>query len=72
MFTGGIGENGVAIRHAVCDNLQSLDILLDDDRNSAAEGEAKIHTDNSRTQLWVIPTNEEIIVARQTKELLEG
>ena len=71
VFTGGIGENGVNIRRAVCNNLQSLGIVLDSDRNNTAQGETKIHADNSRTQLWVIPTNEEIIVARQTKELLE-
>jgi len=70
VFTGGIGENGVNIRRAVCKDLQQLGIALDDARNSAAAGEAKISSDESRVQIWVVPTNEEIIVARQTKQHL--
>ena len=72
VFTGGIGENGVNIRRSVCADLHSLGIILDDAKNTSVKGETAIHADNSRTQLWVIPTNEEIIVARQTKQLLEG
>jgi acetate kinase len=70
VFTGGIGENGVQIRSAVCDNLAELGIELDDTKNQTARGECKISTDASRTQVWVIPTNEELIVARQTQALL--
>ena len=72
VFTGGIGENGVNIRKTVCANLNDLASCIDEARNGSAEGESKISSDNSRTQIWVVPTNEEIIVARQTKELLEG
>jgi len=72
VFTGGIGENGVAVRAAVCRGLAALGIELDEQANSAAAGEAAIHAAGSRTQLWVVPTNEEIIVARQAKELLQG
>jgi acetate kinase len=49
-----------------------LGIVLDPAANAQARGEAAIHADNSRVQVWVIPTNEEIIVARQARELLEG
>jgi acetate kinase len=72
VFTGGIGENGVQVRSAVCAGLDELGIVLDDRKNGAAKGEVTIHADRSRIQLWVVPTNEEIVVARQTKALLEG
>jgi acetate kinase len=72
VFTGGIGENGVNIRRAVCANLAELGIVLDEAANGSAKGEMKINAAASRTQIWVMPTNEELIVARQTKELLQG
>ncbi len=72
VFTGGIGENGLNIRTAVCANLAELGIELDPALNAKAKGEAKISSEKSRTQVWVVPTNEEIIVARQTKQALES
>jgi acetate kinase len=72
VFTGGIGENGAIVRAAVCYGLSELGILLDEDRNAAASGESPIHSSASRTQIWVVPTNEEIVVARQVKQLLEN
>ncbi|EAQ76995.1 acetate/propionate family kinase [Blastopirellula marina] len=72
VFTGGIGENGKEVRAAVCANLNELGIELDATKNGAVQGESAIHADGSRTQIWVIPTNEELIVARQTKQLLES
>jgi len=72
VFTGGIGENGVNIRTAVVGGLSELGIVLDASANSTAKGEARISTPDSRTQIWVVPTNEELIVARQTRELLES
>jgi acetate kinase len=70
VFTGGIGENGVNIRTEVCRDLQGLGIELDAQRNTAVKGETRVSSDASKTQVWVIPTNEELIVARQTKECL--
>lgn len=72
VFTGGIGENGVNVRSEVCRDLQGLGIELDPARNASAKGEARVSSDHSRTQVWVIPTNEELIVARQAKEVLES
>lgn len=72
VFTGGIGENATNIRSAVCANLAELGIVLDPALNSQARGESKISTVESRTQIWIIPTNEELVVARQTKHLLES
>ena len=72
VFTGGIGENRDDFRQAVCHDLKELGIELDAEANQNAKGEAKISSDSSRVQVWVVPTNEELIVARQTKEFLEG
>ncbi|MGE0607175.1 MAG: acetate/propionate family kinase [Pirellulales bacterium] len=70
VFTGGIGENGVNVRTAVCTGLEGLGISLDPAKNASAKGEAAIHASNSQAQIWVVPTNEELIVARQTRQLL--
>lgn len=72
VFTGGIGENGVKVRSAVCGGLEGLGIELDPVANESARGECSIGTAQSRTQIWVTPTNEELVVARQTRQLLEG
>lgn len=72
VFTGGIGENSVHVRGAVCDGLAELGIELDTQANETASGESKIDGPASRAQVWVIPTNEELIVARQAQALLEG
>ena len=72
VFTGGIGENRAGFRAEVCRDLEELGIVLDAAANENARGEAKISTEQSRVQVWVVPTNEELIVARQAKQLLEG
>ena len=69
-FTGGIGENGARVRREVCAGLDELGIKLDATVNSTAQGEGPIHAAASRTAIWIVPTNEELIVARQTMELL--
>lgn len=71
IFTGGIGENSATVRAAVCRNLEQLGIALDEAKNGAVRGEARIDAAASRVQLWIMPTNEELVVARQTKQLLE-
>jgi acetate kinase len=71
VFTGGIGEKGQRIRAAVCANLEELGIVVDATANQSVSGEATFHHTNSRVQLWVIPTNEEVIVARQSVALLK-
>jgi acetate kinase len=72
VFTGGIGENSVAMRELVCAQLDWFGIVLDPDRNRTARGEAPIHAAASRVQLWIMPTNEELVVARQTRDLLSA
>ena len=70
VFTGGIGENSQRIRREVCAGLDWAGINLDEEKNGAVERDAEvcISADDSRTQIWVVPTNEEIVVARQTVE----
>lgn len=70
VFTGGIGENRVELRADVCHGLSELGIVIDPTANAAAKGEAKLHAPESRVQIWTIPTNEELIVARQAAKLL--
>ena len=70
VFTGGIGENGQDIRTEVCAGLEELGIELDANANASVDGETQISTNGSRTQIWVVPTNEEIVVARQTQKKL--
>ncbi len=70
VFTGGIGENRAGFRAAVCRELGVFGIVLDSQANNEAQGEAKISAADSRVEIWVVPANEELIVARQTKELL--
>jgi acetate kinase len=72
VFTGGIGENSSLIRAEVCRDLSWFGIDLDPARNAHARGEARVSTDASRVQLWTVPTNEEIVVARQARDLLSG
>jgi acetate kinase len=72
VFTGGIGENSARMREAVCANLDWFGIALDPAANEKARGEARIDAAHSRVELWIMPTNEELIVARQAKQLLEA
>ncbi len=69
-FSGGIGENGAAIREQICTGLDFLGLQLDDTRNNVRGKEVRISTDSSRGQIWTIPTNEELVVAKQTVEVL--
>jgi len=70
-FAGGIGENSPLTRAAVVAGLADLGIEIDPTANAAAgSGERRIEAARSKVAIWVIPTNEEIIVARQTRDLL--
>lgn len=66
VFTGGIGENSQRIRRDVCAGMDYVGLKLDESRNARVVGETKVSSDESRIDIWVVPTNEEIVVARQT------
>ena len=70
VFTGGIGENSTAIRAGVCRDLSWFGIELDRASNAGGAAERLVSSSGSRVQVWCVPTNEEIVVARQAKELL--
>jgi acetate kinase len=73
VFTGGIGENAAPVRAQICDNLDGLGIRVDAVANAAAIGtEARIGIAGSPVDVWVIPTNEELLIARDTLRCLLG
>ena len=73
VFTAGIGENRIEMRQAICANLEGLGIELDSVLNSSTRAtEAVISKPGSRVKLMVIPANEELVVARETKRLLDN
>jgi acetate kinase len=72
VFTAGIGENRASIRASICADLDNLGIRLDPKLNAETQGrEAIISAPDSRVKMMVIPTNEELVVARETRRLLE-
>jgi acetate kinase len=71
-FSGGIGENGSLIRQLVCKNLHWAGVELDPNKNAVRGKEEKISSVESNVEIWVIPTNEELIVARQTEAVLSA
>ena len=70
VFTGGIGENSERIRTNVCRNMEWAGIELCSKKNTGVKGEACLNKDQSRIQVWTVPTNEELVVARQTAATL--
>ena len=71
LFTAGIGENQKNIRKGICENLKFLGIEIDDERNNVKGEERLISSDNSKVKVYVVPTNEELMIARQTLELIK-
>lgn len=69
-FTAGIGENNFKVRQAVCNYLGYLGVEIDETANAARGEEIRISTEASRTAVYVIPTNEELAIARETVALL--
>lgn len=73
LFTGGIGENSDDLRADVCHNMEYLGIKIDDSANAGLRGKlAKISAPDSKVEVWVVPTNEELLIARDTKALVEA
>ncbi len=72
IFTAGIGEHAPQIRARVCDGLDNIGITLDPDKNQAVSSQAReIQSDQSSTQIFVIPTDEELKIARETLKLIQ-
>ncbi len=70
VFTAGIGEHSPEVRGRICAELENLGVRLDDARNRDGVGvEARISADNSSVQVWVIPTNEELVIAQDALDV---
>ncbi len=71
LFTAGIGENDIANRAAICENLSYLGVEFDKEANDCRGKEVMISTPNSKVKVFVIPTNEELMIARDTAALVK-
>jgi acetate kinase len=73
VFTGGVGENGCEIRENICNELEFLGIEFDKDKNKGVRGiEKVISKDKSRVTVIIIPTNEEFVIASDTRYIVEN
>ena len=73
VFAGGIGENSPVVRERVCTGMDWLGLALDAQRNTAVVGaEGRVSADGARVEIWVIPTDEELLIARDTWRVVTG
>ena len=70
VFTAGVGENSILVRSMVCEGLEFLGVSIDQEKNKVRGKEADIGTSGSRVRVLVVPTNEELVIARDTKRLV--
>ena len=71
-FTAGVGENGPETRQMICDYLAFMGVKLDPEANKVRGKEQKISAPDSTVEVWVVPTNEELMIAQDTAELVNG
>ena len=72
LFTGGIGENAWEVREGVCKDMEFFGIKLDTEKNKSTRGELiKISTPDSKVEVWIVPTNEELLIARDTLAMIK-
>ena len=71
-FTAGVGENGPETRQSICDYLAFMGVKLDPEKNKVRGKEMLISTPDSKVQVWVVPTNEELMIAQDTAELVKA
>lgn len=72
VFTAGLGENSSSMRAKICEGLEYMGVKIDNDKNYTRGVEADVSADDSGTRVLVIPTNEEIMIARDTYELIKS
>ena len=71
VITGGIGENQINIRKGICEKLKVLGVELDEEANDMRGEEKMITTKESKVKVYVIPTNEELMIAKATEDLVK-
>jgi acetate kinase len=72
VFTAGLGENGIPIREMICANLDFLGIKMDNEKNKVRGKEVDVATEDSKIRIFVIPTNEELVIATDTYNLAKS
>jgi acetate kinase len=72
VFTAGLGENSPVDRKAICEGLEYMGIKIDDEKNNVRGRETVISTDDSMVKVLLIPTNEELTIARDTVAIIQG
>ena len=72
VFTAGLGENGITMRKAICEDMENLGIELCDERNNVRGKDTVISKDSSKVKILLIPTNEELMIAKDTYEIVTG
>jgi len=72
IFTAGIGENAVEVRREILSDLEYLGIDIDQQKNNARGKEIKISSEKSKADVYVIPTNEELVIAREAEKIVEN
>ncbi len=70
-FTAGIGENQFLARKRICDNLKCFGVEIDTEKNNEFRDEGRISLKNSKVEVWVVPTNEELMIAKETEDLIK-
>ena len=71
VFTGGIGENQFRIRSKICKKLKFMGLDLDEEKNNEFRSEGKISKEDSKVEIWVVPTDEELMIAQDTLDLIK-
>ncbi len=71
-FTAGVGENQVNIRKCICKHLEWMGVEINQEANQIRGEEQEISTKGSKVKVWVVPTNEELVIARDTKAIVES
>jgi len=72
VFTGGIGENDASVRADVCADMEWMGLKFNAEANNVRGKETLLSAEDSKVQVWLIPTNEELMIARDTRDIVEG
>ena len=70
-FTAGVGEKGPLSRRAICKQLEFLGVKIDDEKNKIRGEETEISADDSKIKVYVVPTNEELMIAKETMKKIQ-
>ena len=71
VFTGGVGENQINIRKGICEQLTFMGVEIDEVKNNVRSEERLVSKDSSKVRIYVIPTNEELMIAKETEKLVK-